>query len=99
MSKTDTKKAAPKAETKTKEKPAKAPVETFKYGVAELADKLDIAPESVRVQLRNKGIAKAGKSYGWNTKDDFQAVIDKLRPAKTETKAPAAKDKKAKADA
>lgn len=99
MAKEDNKKTDNK-KTAAKEKPVKAPAETFKYGVAELADTLGIAPESVRVQLRNKNIAKAGKSYGWNTKDEFQAVVAKLKPEKkAETKPAAKSDKKAKADA
>lgn len=82
-----------KAETK-----AAAP--EFKYGVADLADKLGIKEASVRVQLRNKGIEKAGKSYGWNTKAELEEVIDELKaekPAKPAKKSPkkAAKAEKA----
>jgi len=53
--------------------------EGFKYGVADLAEQLGIQPASVRVQLRNKGIPKAGKAYGWNTKEELKAVADKVR--------------------
>lgn len=75
-----------KAETK-----AAAP--EFKYGVADLADKLGIKEASVRVQLRNKGIEKAGKSYGWNTKAELEEVIDELKAEK-----PAKPAKKSKGD-
>ena len=51
----------------------------FKYGVQDLADELGIKPASVRVQLRNNGIEKAGKSYGWNTKKELKEVIDQIR--------------------
>src|SRR5690349_8067538 len=51
----------------------------FKYGVQDIADELDIKPASVRVQLRNKGIEKSGKSYGWNSKSELKEVIDQLR--------------------
>ena len=44
------------------EKEAAAP--EFKYGVKDLAEELGIKETSVRVQLRNKGIEKSGKSYG-----------------------------------
>jgi hypothetical protein len=51
----------------------------FKYGVSDIAEALDIKPASVRVQLRNKGIEKAGKSYGWNSKSELKEVIDQLK--------------------
>lgn len=65
----------------------------FKFDVEDIAEALDIKPASVRVQLRNKGIEKAGKSYGWNSKADLKEVIDELKAEK-----PAKKDKKSKDD-
>lgn len=50
-----------------------------KYGVTELAEALKVKPTSVRVRLRNAGIEKNGKVYGWETKAEMQAVIDKLK--------------------
>lgn len=50
----------------------------FKYGVSDLAEALNIKPASVRVKLRNAEVAKNGKSYGWNSKADLQAVINQL---------------------
>lgn len=95
------KKDKAKAETKTKETKEAAP--EFKFGVEDLAEKLDLKPASVRVQLRNKGIEKAGKSYGWNTKTELDEVAAKLKTeAKADKKAdkadakPAKKDKKSK---
>jgi len=104
------------AKEKTKAKPAKeAPKakaaakdegETFKYGVSDLAEMLGTKPASVRVQLRNKKVKKAGKSYGWNTKAELQEVADKIKAAgadekpakkgKTETKPSKATSKPAK---
>lgn len=81
-----------KAKETAKEKPAKEEAESFKYGVADVAKALGVKDASARVQLRNHKVKKAGKSYGWNTKDELQAVIDKIRPAKEEK--PAKKSKK-----
>jgi hypothetical protein len=68
----------------------------FKFGVQDIADELDIKPASVRVQLRNKGIEKAGKSYGWNTKGELKEVIDQLRSGGDEDEKPAKKASKGK---
>lgn len=68
--------------TKAAEKPAKdkaASAPEFKYGVSDLAEVLGIKPASVRVGLRKAGIEKAGRSYGWNTKADLNAVADQLK--------------------
>lgn len=82
---------------KEKAKPEKATTKeeakTFKYGVADLAEKMGIEPASVRVQLRNKKIKKAGKSYGWDSKADLQEVLDELK-----AEAPAKAKKAAKAE-
>lgn len=50
----------------------------FKYGVKDIAEEMGIKETSVRVQLRNKGIEKSGKSYGWNTKAELKEVIGQL---------------------
>lgn len=68
---------------KSKDEDDESSAQEFKYGVQDIADKLGIKPASVRVQLRNKGIEKAGKSYGWDTKSELNEVIDQL---KTSTK-------------
>lgn len=72
----------------------------FKFGVEDIAEALDIKPASVRVQLRNKGIEKAGKSYGWNSKADLKEVIDELKSSKKDDddEKPAKKSKKDKGD-
>lgn len=72
-----------KEEPKAEEKSKKSEAPEFKYGVSDLADMLDIKPASVRVGLRNKGIEKAGKSYGWNTQAELKEVAAQL---KTEAK-------------
>jgi hypothetical protein len=75
------KKADKKADKNTKAdaKAEKAAEREFKFGVEDIAERLDIKPASVRVQLRNKGIEKAGKSYGWNSKADLDEVIAQLK--------------------
>ena len=84
-----------KAEKAAKsEKKESAP--EFKFGVADLAEKLGIEPASVRVQLRNRKIEKAGKSYGWNTKAELQEVVDQLKAKAEKADKPAKADKKAK---
>jgi hypothetical protein len=71
-------KPAKAAEKETK--PAKAEAaDKPKFGVPELADALGIEPTSVRVKLRNAGIDKEGRSYGWNTQKDFDAVVKQLK--------------------
>lgn len=75
------------------EKESKAEEREFKFGVEDIAEELDIKPASVRVQLRNKGIDKAGKSYGWNSKKELQEVIDQIRNGDNEKSSK--KDKKA----
>lgn len=97
-----------KVEKKAKaEKVEKTAAPEFKYGVAELAEKLGLEAATVRVRLRNANIEKAGKSYGWNTKAELDEVVAELKadkPAKPAKKAkeevaekPSKKDKKAKA--
>ena len=46
----------------------------------ELAKELGILDSSVRVALRNKGIKKNGRSYGWDSKEDMLKVAAKLTP-------------------
>lgn len=54
----------------------------FKFGVADVASALEIEPASVRVQLRNHKIEKAGKSYGWNTQKELDEVVKTLKAGK-----------------
>jgi hypothetical protein len=78
--------------------------ESYPYNVETLAKALDLAPASVRVKLRNAGIEKAGKMYGWETKREYEKVLDELEndepapaPAKSTKKkaAPEPEPKKA----
>lgn len=56
--------------------------------VADLAEHMDIKPESVRVGLRKHEVPRLnGNSYGWKTKDDLKAVADKLRSGEKVEKA------------
>ena len=73
-----TKKKGDSEEAKPEKKEKKEPTESFKYGVPELAEELEIAPASVRVKLRKAGIEKAGKSYGWNTQAELREVVKQL---------------------
>lgn len=66
-----------KKETAAPEKASTA--DKPKFGVPELAEALDIEPTSVRVKLRNAGIEKSGRSYGWNSQKDFDAVVKQLK--------------------
>lgn len=71
-----------KAKAETKEKSVKEEKEaapTFKYGVTDLADMLEIEPASVRVKLRNNKVKKAGKSYGWNTAAELREIVDLIK--------------------
>lgn len=75
-------------------KAEKAAEREFKFGVEDIAEELGIKPASVRVQLRNKGIEKAGKSYGWDSKSELKEVIDQIKSGGDDDK-PAKKSKKA----
>lgn len=86
-----------KAKADKAEKETAAQEREFKFGVEDIAEELGIKPASVRVQLRNKGIEKAGKSYGWNSKSDLREVIDQIRSGNGDDDAeekPAKKSKK-----
>lgn len=54
-------------------------VDKPKFGVDNLTEDLGLAPASVRVKLRNLGIEKSGRSYGWNTQKDYAAVLKQLK--------------------
>ena len=82
MAKDDKSKAKPAKETK-----AKAEVVEHKYGVADLAKLMGVKEASARVQLRNHNVKKDGKSYGWDTKDEVQAIADKIKPSASAKKA------------
>jgi len=72
------KKTTKKTTKKNGKSEKKAAAEKPKYGVLELAEALEIEPATVRVKLRNEGIKKSGKSYGWDTKAAFDKVIAQL---------------------
>jgi hypothetical protein len=91
-------KKAAKADTKGKKvkedaKEEKSAEREFKFGVEDLAEELGLKATSVRVKLRNAGVEKAGKSYGWNSKKELQEVIDSLKSDDEDDK-PAKKSKK-----
>jgi len=85
--------AAPAAKTeKAKPTPPPQPPKP-KFGVPELAEVMGVKPSSVRVRLRNAGIEKSGKLYGWDTKTAMMEVVAKLKETSK------AKAKNGKADA
>lgn len=65
---------------------AETPKTEAKYGITELAEAVGMVPETVRLKLRKLGVPKAGKSYGWNTKDELKAVVEKLKAEPTKMK-------------
>lgn len=100
--KADTKGNDKKSKAKDDEDEGAAKATEFKFGVEDIAEELGIKPASVRVQLRNKGIEKAGKSYGWNTKAELKEVISQLKSSDDdddEDEKPSKKAKKAKDEA
>lgn len=58
------KKAAPAAEKSE-----------FKYGVSDLVESTGLQEASVRVALRASGFTRAGRSWGWNSKKEFDEVL------------------------
>lgn len=64
---------------KTAKAPAAANTESFKYGVSDVADALEVNEATARMKLRNAGIEKAGRSYGWDKQSDLKEVITKLK--------------------
>lgn len=75
---------AKKATTKkvAAKKPAKKEAaEKAAYGVDYIAKQLKKETGSVRIALRNAKVKKSGRSYGWNTKAEADAVISKLKKA------------------
>jgi hypothetical protein len=81
---------APAKKTSAKSAPAKKSNlperEEYEYDVNTLAEDLEIEPASVRVKLRNAGIEKAGRSYGWDSKRDYDSVLKKLKNSSTRSR-------------
>lgn len=66
----------------------------FKYGVADLATACGITPAYTRVWLRSQQVAKAGRSYGWKTKAEVEALAKEYKAAGPVEKAPKAEKAK-----
>lgn len=82
------------AKAATAKKPAKEE-ESHQFEVAHLAKELGILETSARVALRAKGVEKAGKKYGWNSKKAFDEVVALLSTkSNDDDKKPAKKAKK-----
>lgn len=78
-SKTKSKKAA----TKSESRPDVEASADFKFGVDDLASKLELKSASVRVKLRAAGIKPEGRSYGWNSQKAFDSVVKQLKNIET----------------
>lgn len=70
---------AEKTADKKKEGGNLPPKESYKYDVASLAKELGIKEASARIRLRNGGIPKAGRQYGWDTDKAFKEVVSLLK--------------------
>ena len=89
-------KTAPKTSAAARLKEEKA---SFKYSVDQLGTALGVNASSVRVLLRRHKVSKAGRAYGWNSREEFDNVVkklkgDKAKPAATAAKKPAPSAKK-----
>ncbi len=80
----------PKDETPKAEKAEK--VEP-KFGVPNLAADLGLAEASVRVGLRSLNVEKNfGNKYGWDSKEDYDEVLDALKERSANNSKKAADD-------
>lgn len=64
-----------------------------KYGIEAAAEALNTKPHLLRIRLRRAGVKKNGKTYGWDTKADFEAALAALKTPSPKTKEAQAKDK------
>lgn len=69
--------AAKKAATKTAAKKAGAD-DKPKLGINELAKVMKLEPETVRKRLRDSGMKKTGKAWGWKNKAELETVAKKI---------------------
>ena len=51
--------------------------------MAEVAEALNVNDATARMKLRNAGIEKAGRSYGWDKDKDFKDVVTRLKSGET----------------
>ena len=54
---------------------------------------MELGAATIRVKLRNAGIEKAGKQYGWKTKREFEEVAKELEALTNGAAKPAKKAK------
>lgn len=59
-------------------KKSKKQVKTPKYGISALAKVMKIKEATARIKLRQAKVKKAGKSYGWETAEQMNAVAAQL---------------------
>lgn len=64
-----------------------------KYKVDDLADKLGITPQSTRVFLRSIEAEREGRSYGWDTAAELDALVKQYNGRKKEAEPAPAKAK------
>lgn len=60
---------------KEEKKAAAEKTAEFKYGVNDLVESTGLQEASVRVALRDSGFTRAGRSWGWNSKKEFDEVL------------------------
>lgn len=61
-----------------------------KYVVSDLAELLGVTPQSTRVFLRSIEAEREGRSYGWDTKAELDALVKQYESrSKKEAEAPA----------
>lgn len=61
------------------QKPPVGDDKEFKFGISDLAKALNLEPATVRKTLRDRGVERAGKSYGWDTQKELDAVVAKCK--------------------
>lgn len=77
----------------TAEETETAAEEAPKFGISELAAKLDLAPRRVRQLLRKAEITRTGRLYGWDSEAELDAVVTQLNELKAQKPAEAAEGK------
>lgn len=67
--------------------------EAPKFGISDLATKLNLAPRRVRQLLRKAEITRTGRLYGWDSEAELDAVVTKLNELKAQKPEEAAEGK------
>jgi hypothetical protein len=76
-----------------KSKEEKEQAVEHKYVVDDLADKIGLTPASTRVFLRSIEAPREGRSYGWDTAAELDALVKQYNSKKKDADEPAPKAK------